>query len=172
MATGPQLSEQEAYVLRAAAIDACEIIVRMAKDVDDGEEGGWIKSLTLPELDGWLWSVAKAGRLRNDLSRFRQRGPCHGYQKRGVKKGAGWAFEQGGCACQGRLEVAIAAAGKECSVELVETAKSAAQSELRRGSVKPGRTVLGMKVPLRDSRWLLHGEESMILGPFVLFLSI
>ncbi|KAG8837882.1 hypothetical protein FRC18_007465 [Serendipita sp. 400] len=76
MAVGPQLSEQEAYVLRAAAIDACEMIVRMAKVLDVTGEDVWIQSLTLPELDGWLWSVAKEGRLRRDLSRFRQGGRC------------------------------------------------------------------------------------------------
>jgi hypothetical protein len=87
---GPELSEEEAYVLRAAAIDACEMIVRRARGLNMGDSGGdaagpppvivveeWVRELTLPELDGWLWSVAKAGAFRDRLSRFRQVGtPC------------------------------------------------------------------------------------------------
>lgn len=63
---GPELSNSEAYVLRAAAVDACEMIVNRAR------EDGLTFSVTLPALDGWLWSVAKEGRLRSDLSRFTQ----------------------------------------------------------------------------------------------------
>lgn len=66
---GPELTEEEAYVMRAAAVDACQMIVDAA--IEEGAD-----SLTLPELDGWLWSVAKEGRFRTSLVRFRQTAPC------------------------------------------------------------------------------------------------
>ncbi|CAG8739405.1 16619_t:CDS:2, partial [Acaulospora colombiana] len=51
---GPELSEEAAYVLRAAAIDACEMIVRRARGLNVDNSGGeeWIRELNLPELDG------------------------------------------------------------------------------------------------------------------------
>jgi hypothetical protein len=74
---GPVLNEEEAYALRAAAVDACELLVETAKDLDLGdhhlEADKWVKNLTLPELDGWLWAVAKEGRFRS-LARFAQPG--------------------------------------------------------------------------------------------------
>lgn len=74
MAKGPELPEEEAYVLRAAAVDACEMIVEAAKSSESTSEV--LNALDLPGLDGWLWSVAKEGRLRSDLCRFRQAGIC------------------------------------------------------------------------------------------------
>jgi hypothetical protein len=70
---GPMLSMEEAYVLRSAGIDACEMIVQKAKSLIDLDPR--IQAMTLPELDAWLWSVAKEGRLRTDISRFREV-PC------------------------------------------------------------------------------------------------
>lgn len=73
---GPVLNEEEAYALRAAAVDVCELLVETAKKLELGnhhEEDKWVKNLTLPELDGWLWAVAKEGRLRS-LTRFAQPG--------------------------------------------------------------------------------------------------
>jgi hypothetical protein len=73
---GPVLNEEEAYALRAAAVDVCELLVETARKLDlDNllEENHWVKKLTLPELDGWLWAVAKEGRLRS-LTRFAQPG--------------------------------------------------------------------------------------------------
>lgn len=74
---GPVLSKEEAYVLRAAAVDGCETIVQTARRLQlegvGGKEGAFA-SVTLPELDGWLWSVAKQGRLRRSLRRFREVG--------------------------------------------------------------------------------------------------
>lgn len=74
MAKGPELSAEEAYVMRAAAVDACEMIVEAAKSLE--EKTDVLRSLDLPGLDGWLWTVAKEGRFRSDLSRFRQAGIC------------------------------------------------------------------------------------------------
>ncbi|KAK7035236.1 hypothetical protein VNI00_012003 [Paramarasmius palmivorus] len=56
---GPHLSSAQSYILRAAAIHACERIVEVAKTLDVGEELKWINELTLPDLDMWLWSIAK-----------------------------------------------------------------------------------------------------------------
>ncbi|ELU45078.1 hypothetical protein AG1IA_00898 [Rhizoctonia solani AG-1 IA] len=66
----PLLDARNAYILRAAAVDACEEIVRVARQ---GEEE-WGKNMTLPELDGWLWSVAKDRTDYRDLPRFAERG--------------------------------------------------------------------------------------------------
>jgi hypothetical protein len=70
---GPMLSMEEAYVLRSAGIDACDMIVRKAKGLVEMDPR--IQAVTPPGLDGWLWSVAKEGRLRTDLARFREV-PC------------------------------------------------------------------------------------------------
>lgn len=63
---GPALGARDAYILRAAAADACEMIVRVA-----GQD------MTLPELDGWLWSVAKDRRDYRELARFAERGTVY-----------------------------------------------------------------------------------------------
>lgn len=73
---GPVLNEEEAYALRAAAVDVCELLAETAKKLvleNHLEVNNWMKNLTLPELDGWLWAVAKKGRLRS-LTRFAQTG--------------------------------------------------------------------------------------------------
>jgi len=77
LAEGPELSQDEAYVLRAAAVDACEMIVQEAAVLEaEGPDEEVFKSVNLPGLDEWLWSVAKEGRFRGGLSRFRQAGIC------------------------------------------------------------------------------------------------
>ncbi|KAI0633658.1 hypothetical protein C8Q77DRAFT_1217987 [Trametes polyzona] len=70
---GPLLTVEQAYVLRAAAIDACELIVEQAKTLDtSGVEGdfSWLKDITLPELDAWIWAVAKDRPDYRKLERF------------------------------------------------------------------------------------------------------
>jgi len=77
MAQGPELSMEEAYVMRAAALDACEMIVQEAKGISTKpDQAALMSSVDLPGIDGWLWSVAKEGRMRSKLSRFRQAGIC------------------------------------------------------------------------------------------------
>jgi hypothetical protein len=58
---GPTLTVDQSYILRAAAINACEQIVNVARSPDTELTGNleWIKDITLPQLDMWLWSVAK-----------------------------------------------------------------------------------------------------------------
>ncbi|KAI0045281.1 hypothetical protein FA95DRAFT_1680574 [Auriscalpium vulgare] len=71
---GPTLTTEQAYVLRAAAIDACELIVAYARTMDTAElepQGlAWIKDITLPDLDMWLWAVAKDREDYRALERF------------------------------------------------------------------------------------------------------
>jgi len=50
---GPTLTLDQAYILRAAAIDACELIVDVVRSLDAHVD------ITLPELDIWIWAVAK-----------------------------------------------------------------------------------------------------------------
>ncbi|KAI0066154.1 hypothetical protein BV25DRAFT_1821040 [Artomyces pyxidatus] len=71
---GPVLTTDQAYILRAAAIDACELIVEYAHSMDAAElrELGleWIKEITLPDLDTWIWAVAKDREDYRKLERF------------------------------------------------------------------------------------------------------
>ncbi|KAF8518733.1 hypothetical protein JB92DRAFT_3141917 [Gautieria morchelliformis] len=64
---GPVLTEAEAYILRASAIEACEVIVEEARNATGC---GWLRKLTLPELDGWLWAGAKDRADYRELGRF------------------------------------------------------------------------------------------------------
>ncbi|TDL24184.1 hypothetical protein BD410DRAFT_745504 [Rickenella mellea] len=70
---GPALSTEQAYILRAAAIDACEMIVEIARSSDPvalGAGNEWIKTIALPDLDMWLWAVAKDRPDYRKLERF------------------------------------------------------------------------------------------------------
>ncbi|PIL34033.1 hypothetical protein GSI_03742 [Ganoderma sinense ZZ0214-1] len=77
---GPLLSVEQAYVLRAAAIDACELIVEQAKTLDvsgAAEDLSWMKNITLPELDAWIWAVAKDRPDYRKLERFALRNTAY-----------------------------------------------------------------------------------------------
>ena len=74
---GPTPTPAQAYVLRAAAIEACERIVARAHAMGDAASGQlgtlpppWLKDLTLPDLDIWLWAVAKDRADYRALPRF------------------------------------------------------------------------------------------------------
>lgn len=74
---GPVLTVEQAYILRAAAIDACELIVAAARQLDatdlqgpNGEDLQWLREITLPELDAWIWAVAKDRPDYRKLERF------------------------------------------------------------------------------------------------------
>jgi len=72
---GPTLTPAQAYVLRAAAIEACERIVARAHAMGDAASGQqrappWLKGVTLPDLDIWLWAVAKDRADYRALPRF------------------------------------------------------------------------------------------------------
>jgi hypothetical protein len=77
---GPSLTADQAFILRASAIDACELIVETARNLTDGElkgengaDHGWLKNITLPQVDAWLWSVAKDRADYRALERFAER---------------------------------------------------------------------------------------------------
>lgn len=70
---GPILTEPQAYTLRAAAIDACELITEAAHLLEVspiGEGKDWISKLTQPDLDLWIWAVAKDRPEYRVLERF------------------------------------------------------------------------------------------------------
>lgn len=64
---GPILTTDQACVLRAAAVDACEMIVEKAHELN---EPCWLKDIELPKLDMWLWSIAKDRADYRRLERF------------------------------------------------------------------------------------------------------
>ncbi|KAF9071021.1 hypothetical protein BDP27DRAFT_1322650 [Rhodocollybia butyracea] len=64
---GPILTTDQACILRAAAVDACEMIVEKAHELN---EPPWLQNMRLPELDMWLWSVAKDRTDYRKLERF------------------------------------------------------------------------------------------------------
>ncbi|CDO72798.1 hypothetical protein BN946_scf184994.g51 [Trametes cinnabarina] len=77
---GPLLTVEQAFVLRAAAIDACELIVQTAKDLDTSdaaEDLSWLKEITPPEVDAWIWAVAKDRRDYRKLERFALRNTAY-----------------------------------------------------------------------------------------------
>ncbi|TBU53762.1 hypothetical protein BD310DRAFT_937327 [Dichomitus squalens] len=77
---GPLLTVEQAFVLRAAAIDACELIVQYAKTLDisgAAEDWSWMKDITLPELDAWIWAVAKDRPDYRKLERFALRNTAY-----------------------------------------------------------------------------------------------
>ena len=65
--TGRETTAERSFIFRAAAIDACEIIVQIAKDMSDMPR--FVKNMTAPELDAYLWQIAKKGETR-DVVRF------------------------------------------------------------------------------------------------------
>lgn len=71
---GPVVDTKQSYILRAAAIDACELITEVARSFDVKGEGSenldWISKMTLPELDMWIWAVAKDRVDYRALERF------------------------------------------------------------------------------------------------------
>jgi len=76
---GPLLTTDQAYILRAAAIDACQLMVESARKLDasslpNDRSLDWVKSISLPELDMWIWAVAKDRPDYKQLERFVLRG--------------------------------------------------------------------------------------------------
>jgi hypothetical protein len=74
---GPVLTPAQSYVLRAAAIEACERIVARAHAMTSEDPGPrragappWLKDITLPALDNWLWTIAKDRADYRVLPRF------------------------------------------------------------------------------------------------------
>jgi len=71
---GPVVTTSQSFILRAAAIDACELIVEAARSIDvkslGDEKYAWVGDVTLPTLDMWIWAVAKDRADYRALPRF------------------------------------------------------------------------------------------------------
>ncbi|KAH9061215.1 hypothetical protein EDB87DRAFT_1610604 [Lactarius vividus] len=68
---GPTLTPAQSYVLRAAAVEACERILLHARAMNAAGRGApWFADITLPDLDNWLWAVAKDRADYRALPRF------------------------------------------------------------------------------------------------------
>ncbi|KAF8274590.1 hypothetical protein EI94DRAFT_1713794 [Lactarius quietus] len=68
---GPTPTTAQSYVLRAAAVEACERIVAHARAMSTAGRGApWLGDITLPDLDNWLWAVAKDRADYRALPRF------------------------------------------------------------------------------------------------------
>jgi len=65
--TGRETTEERSYVFRAAAVDACEIIVATAKSVPHAPQ--FLKIMTAEQIDAYLWQLLKKGEFR-DIIRF------------------------------------------------------------------------------------------------------
>jgi len=64
---GRETTEERSYVFRAAAVDACEIIVETAKSVPNAPQ--FLKNMTAEQIDAYLWQLPKKEELR-DIIRF------------------------------------------------------------------------------------------------------
>ena len=71
---GPTLFAQDAYIIRAAAVTACETILRLARDITvaEGQYGDEVRNMSETQLDGWLWSISKKNAVFRALPRFVQ----------------------------------------------------------------------------------------------------
>jgi hypothetical protein len=68
---GPVVTSEQSYALRAAAIHACEVVVSTARSMAIADQNLlWVNSITLPQLDGWLWAGAKDRVDYRRLGRF------------------------------------------------------------------------------------------------------
>lgn len=67
---GPSLVDEEAYVLRAAAVDACERMAVLSRDLQVDTSLSWLHQIRPSQLDMWLWSVAKDRADYRILPRF------------------------------------------------------------------------------------------------------
>lgn len=77
-----RLDKEEAYALRAAVIAACEEAINLARLVStevrasDTKRADALQTVTAVDLDGYLWSVAKDGKLR-EIPRIAERGTVY-----------------------------------------------------------------------------------------------
>jgi len=78
---GPRVTTEQSYILRAAAIDACQLILHTAHSLDPAtlEEKNltWLSKVTLPDLDLWIWSAAKDRSDYRALVRFADQETCY-----------------------------------------------------------------------------------------------
>lgn len=64
--SGPTLNQEQAYVIRAAALDACKAIKDRCQILaDQREECAPLKDIHEALIDGFIWTQAKVPLLRN-----------------------------------------------------------------------------------------------------------
>ena len=61
------MTTERSYIFRAAAVDACEIIVEIAREMPNAKE--FIRNMTPGQIDAYLWQIAKQGSMR-DVTKF------------------------------------------------------------------------------------------------------
>lgn len=73
---GPALTHEEAYTVRAATLNAGQVIVARARTLarSDGGSLAWLTDLDEAALDGYLWSVAKDDAKLRKVPRMVERG--------------------------------------------------------------------------------------------------
>ncbi|KAH9929630.1 uncharacterized protein BXZ73DRAFT_102154 [Epithele typhae] len=76
---GPRVTQAQAFALRGAAIDVCERLVAHGRTLAAGAdpELAWLGELMPPELDAWLWAVAKDRPDYRRLERFALTGTAY-----------------------------------------------------------------------------------------------
>ena len=65
--TGRETTTERSYIFRAAAVDACETIVQIAREMPNAKN--FIRDMTAKQVDAYLWQMAKQGSTR-DVIRF------------------------------------------------------------------------------------------------------
>jgi hypothetical protein len=72
---GPILQPDQAYILRAAAIDACELIVQVSRSLDKNDKAvpEWMNGITLSSFHMWARAIASNRPDYKDLQIFVQR---------------------------------------------------------------------------------------------------
>jgi len=65
--TGRETTAERSYIFRAAAVDAREIIVEIAREMPSAKE--FIRNMTAGQIDAHLCQIAKQGSTR-DLTTF------------------------------------------------------------------------------------------------------
>lgn len=74
-----RLDTEEAYALRAAVVAACEVSAQEARHISeeyktsDPQRAELLADMNAVQVDGFLWSVAKDGKLR-EIPRIAERG--------------------------------------------------------------------------------------------------
>lgn len=72
---GPSLTAQQAYLVRAATLDAGSKVVARAKELAIQDlQNAWLADVNEADLDGYLWSVAKDDAVLRSVPRMVERG--------------------------------------------------------------------------------------------------
>ncbi|KAH8088998.1 hypothetical protein HD553DRAFT_152935 [Filobasidium floriforme] len=70
---GPRVMAQEAYTVRAAALDAGKVILERVREIEGREGFGWLGTVDEADIDGYLWAVAKDDPVLRKVPRMVER---------------------------------------------------------------------------------------------------